>query len=683
MPESKVTLDGDRIIIDFPYIPDQVTAVKRVPGARWDRVAKVWIAPLSAIHEARRFAQTYGFDISDDLANLDVPERTDHEAMTVDGNTIWVTFPYDEVKVAGIRRVSGARWNAKRKAWKAHLASIPELVEWANHFNIPIPEEISNRVNRVNEMKSGLYALSTAKSLGTPLDTSRLAQPLYDFQHVGVEYALRTRRCFIADTMGLGKTVQAIAASDLGGEPPVVVVCPPTLILNWVSEINRWVPGKKIVTLSGMAKKALTDQVRSEVVYGDADIWAGKPRTHLPLSTKNDPGEIAEALTTADFIVLGYSTLNAWRPTLEGVAKTLIFDESQYLKNKKSQRTKAAIKLSKAAPPDSMILCLTGTPVLNRPAEFASQLAVLGRISEFGGEWAFYKRYCDAFKDKWGQWHIEGSSNREELNEKLRSTCYVRRLKEDVLGDLAPIRHQVVPVDGTPKVMAEYHKAEEDIANYLAERAREIAEELGLNPDSAAVMARIKANAAEHIVRLSTLRRLAALAKMEAIEEIIKTHVEEGSKVVVAAHHRDVVSGLADRHGGYKIQGGMAAEEVEKLKARFQEMPTEDVPVMVLSIQAAKTGHTLTAAQHIIMAELPWTPADADQVIGRLHRIGQEGSVLATWILVNGTVDETIYAMLQAKRKVVDAVTEGGVDESAEDLVGDMLVAFARRGLAS
>ena len=126
---------------------------------------------------------------------------------------------------------------------------------------------------------------------------------------------------------------------------------------------------------------------------------------------------------------------------------------------------------------------------------------------------------------------------------------------------------------------------------------------------------------------------------------------------MVAAHHRDIVDEIANRHGGLKIQGGMSVEAVEDAKKRFQE---EDDPVIVLSIQAAKTGHTLTAAQDILFVEEPWTPADVDQTYTRLHRIGQEGSVMATYMLTAGTVDEEIYDLIEAKRLVVNTATEGG-----------------------
>jgi SNF2 family DNA or RNA helicase len=261
---------------------------------------------------------------------------------------------------------------------------------------------------------------------------------------------------------------------------------------------------------------------------------------------------------------------------------------------------------------------------------------------------------------------LEGASNLEELNDKLRSVCYIRRTKDQVLTELPPVFHQEMTLVGAPPAMAEYAKAEKDIVIYLVERAKEIAKELGTNPKSAAVVARIKAEHAQNLVRLSVLRRLAAKAKMESVVEWVQQRTDDGAKVVIAAHHRDVVDELANRFGGLKIQGGMSVEEVEEVKRKFQTDPKAQV--ITLSIQAAKTGHTLTAAQDIIFVELPWTPADVDQTYSRLHRMGQKGSVTATYALCAGTIDEEIYSLIASKRSVVTTAVDGGPAADDADL---------------
>jgi SWI/SNF-related matrix-associated actin-dependent regulator 1 of chromatin subfamily A len=322
------------------------------------------------------------------------------------------------------------------------------------------------------------------------------------------------------------------------------------------------------------------------------------------------------------------------------------------------------------------VLCLTGTPITNRPAEYASQLDILGRIGDFGGRWGFYKRYCNAFRDRWGQWHLDGAANLPELNQKLRASCYVRRTKEEVMPELAPVESAVRLVAPDPKVMLEYRKAEEDIVEYAANRAAEIARELGKPAGHAAVRARFAAESNEHLVRMAALRRLAARSKMPAVEEMVEEMLESGRKVVLAAHHRDVVDDLASRFGGLKIQGQMSPEEVERAKRDFQELPAERAPVIVLSIMAAKEGHTLTAAQDVIFVEEPWTPADVDQVVARCHRMGQRGSVTAWHVLASGTIDEGVHGLVERKRDVVRAATDGD-DPSSRDsgpIVAELLL---------
>jgi SNF2 family DNA or RNA helicase len=147
---------------------------------------------------------------------------------------------------------------------------------------------------------------------------------------------------------------------------------------------------------------------------------------------------------------------------------------------------------------------------------------------------------------------------------------------------------------------------------------------------------------------------------MQAVSEWIDARIENGKKVVVAAHHREVVDEIARKYGNLRIQGGMSVEEVEENKRRFQNESVDKSPVIVLSIQAAKTGHTLTAAEECLFVELPWTPADVDQTYSRLHRIGQKGSVTATYMLTSGSIDEEVYELIEKKRSVVDAAVDGG-----------------------
>jgi len=634
----QVYIDGDHLALSFPYDPQQVADIKTIKGARWDKGAKLWRIPATSVAEARVFASKYDFVISDDILKLTVPP-VPVGGVSYDDGTLCLRFPYERVVVAAVKRIPGITWDSPSHAWRAPVASINDVIGFAESFSLVVDDVVKGMAASVTRDLGELRDAS--RSVDAEIFIPTITGTLFPYQRAGVAYAAKAKRTFIADGMGLGKTLQAIATIEYSSGTddvyPVVVVCPPNLVLTWQAEYKKWLPDKRVAVV--------------------------RNRKDFP------------AMEDYDVVVIGYSNLVTWETRLMG-HRSYVFDESHYCKNHTAQRTKSAVRLTKKAPKDAIVLCLTGTPVTNRPAEYAAQLEILGKLKEFGGLWGFYRRYCGAFRDSFGQWNISGNSNLDELNDRLRGNCYIRRTKEQVLSELPPVIHSTIVVEGTAAGMLEYAKAELDIIKYISDRAAAIAVELGTSPYSAAVYARIRAESNEHLVKLSVLRRLSARAKMPIAEEWIRERVENGRKVVVAAHHRDVVDALAKKFGNLRIQGGMTVEEVEEHKRKFQTLSAEEAPVIVLSIQAAKTGHTLTAAQECLFVELPWTPADVDQTYSRLHRIGQMGSVTSTYMLTANTIDEKIYDLIERKRSVVNAAVDGTEvldDVSTTQLIFDFI----------
>lgn len=630
----KMYLENNEVVFDFPYDPAQVSEIKAIAGARWDKLGKVWRLPITSLDEGREFAMKHDFSITLDAMKflVEKPKSSSARVFLSDG-FIMMRFPYERVIIKAVKQVPAVSWNSKRAAWQAPMSSVKEVIEWAETFSIYVEPDVAEIASEVTNKMTQLIEASRSTDAGIEVD--KLSGELLPYQRAGIAYASRARRCFIADEMGLGKTIQALATIQHIGDSayPAVVVCPPSLVLNWASEYSKWLPERIVATV--------TDR-------------------------KSFPEK-----GTYDIVIVGYSNISTWEKQLFG-HNSYVFDESHYCKTPTAQRTKSAIKIARSAPNSGVILCLTGTPVTNRPNEYASQLDILGRLKDFGGLWGFYRRYCAAYQDRFGQWNISGHSHLDELNERLRGSCYIRRTKDQVLSELPPVIHSKLIVQGNATAMKEYSKAENDIILYIAERARQLAFEQGKPSYGAAVAAMIRAEANEHLVRLSVLRRLSAKAKMEAAVEWIQARVDNGKKVVVAAHHRDIVDEIAKKYGNLRIQGGMSVEEVEENKKKFQTLSVDKSPVIVLSIQAAKTGHTLTAAEECLFIELPWTPADVDQTYSRLHRIGQKGSVTATYLLTAGTIDEDIYDLIERKRSVVNVAIEGGesvTDDSTTQMI--------------
>lgn len=635
-----VFISGDQLVLDFPYDKTLVAAIKKIPGAKWDKLSKVWRAPMTSIAKVREFAIKCGMFVDQDILVFDIPQpKAESFGLREDGGWIYLGFTYDPVKVRSVKSLPGVTWHAKTMAWRVPETAIREAIAWADKFGEEVPDEMRDKAEAIAEEQD--RRTQESRSTDADITVRGLNGELLPYQRAGISYALNAQRCFIADDMGLGKTIQAIgtvrASEDKRGNAyPCVVVCPPTLVLNWAKEINRWLPDDNVVTVTN--RKDFPDR---------------------------DSGY--------QWLIVGYSNISHWEKRLSGHS-SYIFDESHYAKTPTALRTKSAVKIAKSAHKDGVVLCLTGTPITNKPAEYASQLDILGELNKFGGLWGFYRRYCGAFRDRFGQWHIDGATNLEELNKTLRATCYIRRTKDQVLTELPDVRHSPVYVQMDAKSAAEYQKAKDDIVKYVMERAKEIALELGEPVGSSAVRAKIRAESNEHLVRISVLRRIAAKSKVKAVEEFVQALVESGEKCVIAAHHREIVTDMANKYGGRKIQGGMDVVEIEKIKQEFQESSTEDAPVIVLSIQAAKTGHTLTAASNVVFMELPWTPADVDQTYSRCHRLGQKNSVNSIYFLAENTIDEEIFSLIEQKRGIVNAAIEGVSPDSENESVAQQIV---------
>lgn len=639
---SRLSLADDHLVLDFPYDAQQVSEIKAIQGAKWDKVSRVWRVPISSIERVRVFATGHQFVIDPDVLLFDIPKPLSKAVgVSKKGEWLYISFPYDPVKVRAVKSIPGITWDTKTKSWRAPLTSIIQAIAWGEMFSLDVPEEVIEEAERIKSVREQTILASKAKD--AELDIPTLTGTLLPYQKAGIKYAVTARRSFIADDMGLGKTVQAIGAVEHAAAYPAVIVCPAGLVLNWRDEFQKWLPHRRVAVVTN--------------------------RSNFP------------AENTFDVLVVGYPNISHWNKLLLGY-NGYVFDESHYAKSPTAQRTKASIKMARSAPETGLVLCLTGTPITNRPAEYASQLDILGQLNRFGGLWGFYRRYCGAFRDRFGQWHVDGATNLDELNETLRSICYIRRTKEQVLDELPPVRHSRLVVSGTPAGMKEYNDARADIVAYIVGRAEEIARELGKSPRSAAVQAKIKAEANEHLVRISVLRKLAAKAKMDAVYEWIDQKIGAGEKVVVAAHHREIVDAIANHYCGLKIQGGMSVEDVQEAKLKFQTGTIDEAPIIALSIQAAKTGHTLTASQEVLFVELPWSPADVDQTYSRCHRLGQKGSVMATYILAAGTIDEEIYELIASKRTIVNAATEGSTEGDIGIGTEQIVMNFLDDGLA-
>ncbi len=134
-------------------------------------------------------------------------------------------------------------------------------------------------------------------------------------------------------------------------------------------------------------------------------------------------------------------------------------------------------------------------------------------------------------------------------------------------------------------------------------------------------------------------------------------------KLVIFSTHKFVIDILMDEFKdlAVKIDGSVSLVNRERAVQAFQE--DSKVRLFVGNIKAAGVVITLTAASNVAVIELPWTPGELEQAIDRVHRIGQENSVTAYFLLAVNTIEYAIAQMLDGKRKVLDAILDGQATE--------------------
>jgi SNF2 family DNA or RNA helicase len=353
----------------------------------------------------------------------------------------------------------------------------------------------------------------------------------------------------------------------------------------------------------------------------------------------------------ADLVIVNYDVVDAHADALAGLGpRAAVFDESHYCKEPRAKRTKACLALAARLPEDGLRLALTGTPILNRPKELVAQLRLIGRLADFGSGAGMARRF-------------KGPGSLERLHWHLRAHCYVRRLKADVLPQLPAKRQVAIPVALAND--AEYRLAERNVIAWLR------AQPLDLRTLKAKVAA---ARRNERLVQLNKLRQLAARGKLRAALGWIDDFLASGEPLVVFADHVELQRALVDRHpGAAHVLGGDSAAARDAAVSAFQR--PDGPQLIVCSMRAAGQGLTLTRASNVAFLELDWTPARLAQAEDRCHRIGQADAVTAWYLLAPDTIDETMADVLEHKRGVIGAVTDGreAASESLVDAVARVL----------
>jgi len=441
---------------------------------------------------------------------------------------------------------------------------------------------------RTQEMRRWMPARPLLPHQATAVFTMLIAQR----QHGGI---------VLADEMGLAKTSTAICAAETYA----------------MTAQKKW---KLIV-----APKYLRETWRGELVLAgalaspdDLVVFAGGDST------------VRDIPDGASWFFINYDILDKWRGWLyQAPFGVVIADEAHLARNPKSLRGKALDAIGGVA----FRMALTGTPLVNKPAEMWKLLTFATGARSWGSLFDFRLAYCGAYYS--GHGYMDGDpTNAEELQTRLAS-CYLRRTFADTDVKLPTFTRRAVVVDMPDR--AAYDDAARDLT-------------------SSAVLHFLLHGAAgdDTLAMLGRLRSLTARAKIGATIEQVASYLDQAEPVVVFAHERAPVRALVAKlgHKGYDAYEVTGEDSIEDRAVKVAAFQKSGVPVaLVATIDSLGVGVTLHRARVVIIHDLPWTFASLLQAEKRIHRIGQTRPCTSLWMLAEKSVDTLVGRILLEKAK--------------------------------
>lgn len=459
----------------------------------------------------------------------------------------------------------------------------------------------------------------------------------YEYQKAGVEFIHKRKYSLIADDMGLGKTPSIIGAINLMPDfNKIIIICPNSVKYNWKKEWETWSihTNKKVCVYNSSNIKDEGDVI---IINYEVLNSSTNPKSKKFRNPKK--GKYNSSLNMLNMV-------KGWKGY-----DYLVCDESHRLKNLQANTTRNVMKIAKLA---KKITFATGTPILSQPEDIWTTIKMFGFNKKFeNNKQKFMKKYCGAYFDRrWKRTVTDIDSVRpeilEELQIRLRKNFMIRRLKSEVLTELPEKIRSIVPLEIPQKYIREFSDA--DIS-------KDDLSLLSTNSDGQkSILRGLKPNA---ISELTELRKVTGEAKVKPVTDFVKELLEQGKKVVLYAHHTDVIEAYIKKfkkYGVVSIYGKTPDNEREDAKQKFQNDP--DTRVFIGNFRAASEGITLTASHTMVMAEFDWVPAIMMQTEDRIYRISQDVPCDIYYMCADQTMDSYILSAIIKKIKIIEQIIE-------------------------
>ncbi|MEY4916502.1 MAG: SNF2/helicase protein [Verrucomicrobiota bacterium] len=420
----------------------------------------------------------------------------------------------------------------------------------------------------------------------------------------------------LADEMGLGKTLQTLAflkSLPTDRNHPHLIICPTSLVFNWLAEAKKFTPDLKVLALHGTDRHARFSEIKNH-----------------------------------DIIVTSYALIRRDAEQYRELEfDTVVLDEAQHIKNRQTQNAQA-VKAVKA----KHRLVLTGTPMENSVLDLWSIFDFL-MPGYLGSAKDFRERYeLPIAKAK----DVEAQ---QRLARRLRPFL-LRRLKQEVAKDLPEKLEQVSFCELTTDQRAVYQQV-------IEASRKEVLDAVGAQGLAKSRMVvltallRLRQICCDlRLLKLENVNPANASGKLDLFGELLEEVVDGGHRVLVFSQFTSMLSLLRDKLKAEGIEfcylDGSTTDRGAEVQ-RFQNTAT--IPVFLISLKAGGTGLNLTGADTVIHFDPWWNPAVEDQATSRAHRIGQSKVVTSYKLITRDTVEEKILTLQNRKREIIRGTLEG------------------------
>jgi superfamily II DNA or RNA helicase len=421
----------------------------------------------------------------------------------------------------------------------------------------------------------------------------------------------------LADDMGLGKTVQTLAhllidQAEGRLDRPALIVCPTSLIPNWMAEAERFAPGLKVLALHGPARK---------------EHFGSLGQYDLVLSTY--------PLLSRDHAVLVEQDWHA-----------VILDEAQMIKNPNAETTRQVLRLKA-----HQRLCLSGTPLQNHLGELWSLFDFLSP-GFLGSQKSFASRYRRPIEK------LGDTVRQDQLNRRVRPFL-LRRTKEEVATELPPKTEITESVELESGQRAIY----EGIRLAMHAKVQAAISQKGLARSGIIILdALLKMRQAccdPRLLKLMTVKKTkAGSAKLDRLMELLDVLLPEGRRVLLFSQFTEMLALIEKRLAEDGVEYVMLTGDTKDRRTPVKRFQAGEVPLFLISLKAGGVGLNLTAADTVIHYDPWWNPAAEDQATDRAHRIGQTKKVFVHRLVTMNTIEQKMEVLKEKKRALVASVLE-------------------------